>query len=64
VKVNEVSHNEFQRDKRDSRAEDQRRLDLHLVSPEQLEEENSLVPMNAKFTVLNFCEMIEKHYGE
>jgi len=34
------------------------------VTPEQLQEENSLIPRGAKITLLNFCETMESYYGK
>ena len=64
MKVKTVSFEKLQRDKREARAEDARRLAAGEVTPEQLQEENSLVPMGAKITILNLRETLERHYGK
>jgi hypothetical protein len=64
VKVKMVSFEELQRDKRRARARDEQRLASGEVTPEQLQEENSLVPMDAKITILNLRETLERYYGK
>ncbi len=59
-----VSFEELQRDKRKSRAEDSRRLATSEVTPEQLEEEYSLISLGAKITIHDFCKTLERHYGK
>ena len=59
-----VSFEELQRDKRKSRAEDSRRLATSEVTPEQLEEEYSLISLGAKITIPDFCKTLERHYGK
>jgi len=63
VKVKVVSFEKLQRDKRRARLRDERRLASGEVTPQQLEEESSLVPMSAKITIPNFCETLERYYG-
>ncbi len=64
VKVKVVSFEKLQRDKRRARARDEQRLARGEVTREQLEEENSLVPMSAKITIPDFCETLERYYGK
>jgi hypothetical protein len=64
VKVRTASFEALQRDKRRARRRDGRRLASGEVTPEQLEEENSLIPLGAKIEIPNFCETIERHYGK
>lgn len=64
MKVKTVSFEKLQRDKRRARAEDARRLSSGEMTPEQLQEENSLVPMGTKITILNLRETLERHYGK
>ena len=64
VKVKTVSFEKLQRDKRKARLRDERRLARSEVTPEQLEEENSLVLMNAKITIPDFCQTLERYYGK
>ncbi len=64
MKVKVVSFERLQRDKRRARLRDERRLARGEVTPQQLQEENSLVPAGAKITILNFCETIERYYGK
>ena len=63
MKVKVVSFEKLQRDKRRARLRDERRLASGEVTPQQLEEESSLVPMSAKITIPNFCETLERYYG-
>ena len=64
VKVRTVSFEALQRDKRRARKRDERRLACGEVTPEQLEEENSMIPMSAKITIPDFCKTIERYYGK
>ena len=64
MKVKEVSFEKLQRDKREVRLRDERRLALGLVSAEQLQRENSLIPANAKITIPDLCETLERYYGK
>jgi len=64
MEVRTVSFEALQRDKRRARKRDELRLARGEVTPEQLQEENSLIPMGTKITILNFCETIERHYGK
>jgi hypothetical protein len=62
--VRTVSFEKFQRDKRKARLRDERRLARGEVTPVQLEEENSLIPIGAKITIPDFCETLERYYGK
>ena len=64
AKVKTVSFEKLQRDKRKARLRDERRLASDEISPRQLEEENSLVPMSAKITIPNFRETQERRCGK
>lgn len=64
MKVKVVSFEKLRRDKRRARLRDERRLASGEVTPQQLEEENSLVPMGAIITIPNFCETLERYYGK
>jgi hypothetical protein len=64
MKVQTVSFEALQRDKRRARKRDELRLARGEVTPEQLQEENSLVPLNAKITIPNFRETMERYYGK
>ena len=64
MKVKVVSFEELQRDKRRARLRDEQRLARGEVTPEQLQEENSLIPRNAKITILNLRETMERYYGK
>ncbi len=64
MKVKLVSFEELQRDKRRARLRDEQRLARGEVTPEQLQEENSLIPRNAKITILNLRETMERYYGK
>ena len=59
-----VSFEALQRDKRRARKRDELRLARGEVTPEQLQEENSLVPLNARITILNLRETMERYYGK
>jgi hypothetical protein len=63
VKVRTVSFEALQRDKRRARMRDERRLARGEVTPEQLEEENSMIPMGTKIEILNLHETLERYYG-
>ena len=64
MRVRTVSFEKFQRDKRKARLRDERRLARGEVTPVQLEEENSLIPIGAKITIPDFCETLERYYGK
>jgi hypothetical protein len=64
VKVRTVSFEALQRDKRRARKRDELRLARGEVTPEQLQEENSFIPLNAKVTILNLRETMERYYGK
>ena len=64
MKVKVVSFEELQRDKRRARLRDEQRLAGGEVTPEQLQEENPLIPRNAKITILNLRETMERYYGK
>lgn len=64
MKVRTVSFEALQRDKRRARKRDERRLACGEVTPEQLEEENSMIPMSAKITIPDFCQTIERYYDK
>jgi len=64
MKDRTVSFEALQRDKRRARKRDERRLARGEVTPKQLEEENSMIPMGAKITIPNFCETLERYYGK
>ncbi len=64
VKVKTISFEKLQRDKRKARLRDERRLASGEVTPEQLQEENSLIPASARITIPDFCETMERYYGK
>jgi hypothetical protein len=64
MKVRTVSFEALQRDKRRARKRDELRLARGEVTREQLQEENSLVPLSAKITIPDFCETLERYYGK
>jgi hypothetical protein len=47
-----------------ARLRDDRRLASGEVTPTQLQDENSLVPMSATITILNLRETLERYYGK
>ncbi len=59
-----VTYEELQRDKRADREEDARRLRLGLVTPEQLENEYSLVPLGTTISIVNLCKAVERYYDK
>ena len=63
VKVKSVGLEKLQRDKRGARLWDERCLASGEVTPQELQEENSFVPMGERNTIPNFCETIERYYG-
>lgn len=64
MKTKTVTFEELQRDKREARLRDEQRLARGEVTPEQLQEENSLIPKDAIITIPDFCETLERYYGE
>jgi hypothetical protein len=64
VKVKVVSFEKLQRDKRNARLRDEQRLASGEVTREQLQEENSFVPLNANIRILNLRETMERYYGK
>jgi hypothetical protein len=64
VKVKTVSFEKLQRDKRSARARDEQHLARREVTPEQLQEENSLIPMGTQIEILNLRETLERYYGK
>ena len=58
------SFEKLQRDKRRARLLDERRLVRGEVTPEQLGEESSLVPMGTNITIPDFCQTLERYYGK
>jgi hypothetical protein len=64
VETRFVSYEELQRDKRADREEDARRLRLGLVTPEQLQAEYSLIPLDAEVTIIDFCETVNRYYDK
>lgn len=64
VEVRTVSFEKLQRDKRKARLRDVRRLARGEVTPEQLQDENSLVPMSATISIIDLRETLERYYGK
>ena len=64
MEVRTVSFEALQRDKRRARKRDELRLARGEVTPEQLQEENSLISMGTKITILNLRETLERYYGK
>ena len=59
-----VSFEELQRDKRRARKRDELRLARGEVTPEQMEEENSFIPLNAKITLQDFSKTLKSYYDK
>lgn len=64
MEIRTVSFEALQRDKRRARRRDELRLARGEVTPEQLEEETSMIPLSAKITILNLRETLERYYGK
>ena len=63
VKDEFVSFESMQEDKRRQRAEDARRLAEGLVTPRQLQDENSIFPLDATYRIVNLAECLKRHYS-
>ena len=59
-----VSFEELQRDKRRARKHDELRLARGEGTPEQLEEENSFIPLSAKITIRDFSQTLKIYYDK
>lgn len=59
-----VSFEELQSDKRRARKRDELRLARGEVTPEQLEEENSFIPLSAKITIRDFSQTLKSYYDK
>ena len=64
MKVRTVSFETLQRDKRRARKRDELRLARGEVTPEQLEEENSFIPLSAKITLQDFSKTLKRYYDK
>ena len=64
MEVRTVSFEALQRDKRRARKRDELRLARGEVTPEQLEEENSFIPLNAKITIQDFSKTLARYYDK
>ena len=64
MKEREVSFEALQRQKRRARARDARRLASGEVTPEQLQAENSFIPVGVPIRILNLAEYLKKHYSK
>lgn len=64
MKSKTVSFETLQRDKQLARKRDELRLARGEVTPEQLQEENSIIPLKAKITLINLRQTMERHYGK
>jgi hypothetical protein len=62
MKAKTVSFKEIEEAHRRERAEDARRLALHLVTQEELQEENSLIPKNTRIEIVDLAAFARKHY--
>ena len=62
MEVRTVSFEELQRDKAIERARDARRLASGEVTPEELEEENSMFPMDAKVEISELFQTLARYY--
>jgi hypothetical protein len=63
VKGEFVSFESMQEDKRRQRAEDARRLAEGLVTPRELQDENSIFPLDAIYRIVNLAEYLKKHHS-
>lgn len=64
VKAKTVSFGKLQRDKRRARLRHEHRLASGEVTPKQLEVVNSLIPMDARITIPDFCQTLERYSGK
>lgn len=64
VKIRTVSLEALQRDKRRTRERDELRLARGEVTQEQMEAVTSRIPSDAKITILNLRETLERYYGK
>lgn len=64
MKVKTVSFEKLQRDKHRARLRDEQRLARGEVTPEQLEEENSFIPLRAKITIQDFSKTLARYYDK
>lgn len=64
MEVRTVSFEALQRDKRRARKRDELRLARGEVTPEQLEEENSFIPLGAKITIQDFSKTLARYYDK
>ena len=64
MKVRTVSFEALQRDKRRARKRDELRLARGEVTPEQLEEENSFIPLGARITIQDFSKTLARYYDK
>lgn len=63
VKEEYFSFETLQEDKRRQRAEDARRLAEGLVTPRELQDENSIFPLDATYRIVNLADCLKRHYA-
>ena len=62
MKAKTISLEELDKEHRQDRAEDSRRLALGLVKPEELQAENSLIPIDAKIRIVDLTDYLKAAY--
>jgi len=63
MKAKTISFQQIEEEHRRERAEDARRLALRLVTPEELQEENSMIPKNVPIRIENLAEYARRVYS-
>ncbi len=63
MKAKTISLQQMDEEHRRERAEDACRLALHLVTPEELQEENSMIPANTRIEIVDLAAFARKHYA-
>jgi len=63
MKAKNVSFKEIEQEHRRLRAEDARRLALHLVTPEELQQENSLIPDHIPIRIKDLAAYARRVYS-
>ena len=57
-----ISLEQIEKEHRQERAEDARRIALGLATPEQIQEENSLIPRNAAIRIVDLPAYLKRVY--
>ncbi len=62
MKAKTISFEELDKEHRQDRAEDSRRLALGLVTPDELQAENSLIPIDANIRIVDLAAYLKAAY--